>query len=252
MIINHYVPVPAVVLQTRGLTHVYSVGHGAITALCEVDLQVSRGEFVAVIGARRSGKSTLLNLMGALDTPTSGSVRLGSKILSALSEPTRADLRRQTFGFIFQGGDLFPELTTLENVMYPLLVAGIPLLERVARAQTLLAKVGLADQAQTFPDDLSVGDQMRVAIARALISKPSILLADEPTGDLDSRTANEIMTLLVDLVKAAHLTLVMVTQDLSAARCADRTLYLHNGHLLTAQDVAYQVLNVNLVEAQGS
>jgi len=219
------------VLQTENLTRMYRMGKDEVTALCDVSLQIMPGEFVAIMGPSGSGKSTLLNLLGGLDTPTRGEVLLNGRLLAGLKENESAELRRHTLGFIFQGYDLFPVLTALENVMFPLLVAGVPLQERLERAQSLLAKVGLSDKAQHFPDELSGGQQQRVGIARALASRPLVLLADEPTGNLDSATANEILNLLTALVEEEGLTLVMVTHDPDSARRADRILRLKDGHL---------------------
>jgi putative ABC transport system ATP-binding protein len=220
------------VLQTNHLTRAYQIGKNEVTALCDVSLQILPGEFVAIMGPSGSGKSTLLNLLGGLDTPTEGDVLLNGQSFVGLTENQSAELRRHTLGFIFQGYDLFPVLTALENVMFPLLVAGVPLQERVERAQSLLAKVGLSDKAQHFPDELSGGQQQRVGIARALASHPLILLADEPTGNLDSASANEILDVLTKLVEEEGLTLVMVTHDPASARRAQHILHLKDGHLL--------------------
>ncbi|MHB8628664.1 MAG: ABC transporter ATP-binding protein [Aggregatilineales bacterium] len=227
-----------VVLQTQALTRSYPVGRDTVTALCDVSLTIQRGEFVAIMGPSGSGKSTLLNLLGGLDSPTRGEVWLDGKNLTGLCEDDSAKLRRHTLGFIFQGYDLFPVLTALENVIYPLLVAGVPLAERTERAKLMLAKVGLSDKAQHYPDELSGGQQQRVGIARALVNRPLVLFADEPTGNLDSATADEILLLLTTLVRSEQLTLIMVTHDPEAAQRADRILYLKDGHLLpTAQGV---------------
>ena len=219
------------VLQTDNLTRAYRMGKDEVIALCDVSLQIMPGEFVAIMGPSGSGKSTLLNLLGGLDMPTRGEVRLNGQSLAGLKENESAELRRHTLGFIFQGYDLFPVLTALENVMFPLLVAGVPLQKRLERAQSLLAKVGLSDKAQHFPDELSGGQQQRVGIARALASHPLVLLADEPTGNLDSATAGEILNLLTALVEEEGLTLVMVTHDPDSARRAHRILHLKDGHL---------------------
>ncbi|MBA3869969.1 MAG: ABC transporter ATP-binding protein [Anaerolineae bacterium] len=224
------------VLQTDHLTRAYRMGKDEVTALCDVSLQIVSGEFVAIMGPSGSGKSTLLNLLGGLDTPTRGEVLLNGQSLAGLKENESAELRRHTLGFIFQGYDLFPVLTALENVMFPLLVAGVPLQERVERAQSLLAKVGLSDKAQHFPDELSGGQQQRVGIARALASRPLVLLADEPTGNLDSATAAEILDVLTHLGEEEGLTLVMVTHDPESARRAKRILHLKDGHLQVQGD----------------
>jgi ABC-type lipoprotein export system ATPase subunit len=227
-----------VVLRTLDLTRAYSIGRDTVTALCEVSLTILRGEFVAIMGPSGSGKSTLLNLLGGLDAPTHGEVLLDGKNLAGLRENESAALRRHTLGFIFQGYDLFPVLTALENVMYPLLVARVPLAERNERAQTMLAKVGLSEKAQHFPDELSGGQQQRVGIARALVSHPLVLLADEPTGNLDSTAAGEILDLLTRLVQEEQRTLIMVTHDPDSAARAHRTLYLNDGYLVSTSQGA--------------
>ena len=222
-----------VVLETHDLTRTYAIARNTVTALCDVSISVTRGEFVAIMGPSGSGKSTLLNLLGGLDTPTRGDVLLDGKNLAGLWEAESAALRRHTLGFIFQGYDLFPVLTALENVMYPLLVAAVPLAERTERAQAMLAKVGLKDKAQHFPDELSGGQQQRVGIARALVSRPLVLLADEPMGNLDSTTAAEVLDLLMRLVAEEHLTLIMVTHDPDSAQHANRILHLKDGQLVS-------------------
>src|SRR5258708_36371478 len=220
------------VLRTQHLTRSYRIGRSIVTALCEVNLSIFRGEFVAIMGPSGSGKSTLLNLLGGLDPPTHGEVWLDGKNLAGLSETESAVLRRHVLGFIFQGYDLFPVLTALENVMYPLLVAGVPLAERTERANTMLDKVGLANKAQHFPDELSGGQQQRIGIARALVSRPLVLLADEPTGNLDSATAKDVLDLLTALVAQEKLTLVMVTHDPDSTAGADRTLQLLEEYII--------------------
>src|SRR5215212_7164207 len=172
--------VSEIVLQTTGLTRTYRVGRVPVTALADVDLAVRQGEFVAIMGPSGSGKSTLLNLLGGLDQPTAGAVRLGGQDLTALNDEALAALRRQTLGFIFQRHDLLPILTVQENVEFPLLLAGHAPADRQRRAATLLAQVGLAEKAHSLPDELSGGQQQRVGIARALANGPRILLADEP------------------------------------------------------------------------
>ena len=222
-------------LETRGLTRRYTVGRGAITALDGVSIAVGPGEFVAVMGPSGCGKSTLLNLIGGLDEPSAGLVCIAGQDLSSLREEQRAALRRSTLGFIFQRHDLFPVLTARENVEFPLLLAGVPLSDRRERAQELLELVGLGARAGHLPDELSSGQQQRVAIARALANRPRLLLADEPTGNLDSATAAEVLDLLTGLSRAQGLTLVMVTHDpLDAAR-ADRIIRLRDGRVVAEQ-----------------
>jgi putative ABC transport system ATP-binding protein len=226
---------PEIVVQTTNLRRTYRVGRDTVTALGGVDIIVHKGEFVAIMGPSGCGKSTLLNLLGGLDQPTAGSVQLGGRDLHGLSEDTIAALRRKTIGFIFQRHDLFPVLTACENVEFPLLLDGLPPAERRARAQEFLALVGLADKADHLPDELSGGQQQRVGIARALVNAPALLLADEPTGNLDSATAAEVLEALSTLVRAHGLTLMMVTHDPEAASHANRIVHLKDGHLLTEQ-----------------
>ena len=219
------------VLETHDLTRAYRMGRDNVTALDSVTMSIQRGEFVSIVGPSGSGKSTLLNLLGGLDTPTRGEVCLNGKSLAGLSENESASLRQHTLGFIFQGYDLFPALTALENVTYPLLVAGMPAAARIQRAVELLQKVGISEKLHHFPDELSGGQQQRVGIARALAARPLVLLADEPTGNLDSNTAGDILNLLTALVADEGLTLIIVTHDTEAARRANRVLTLKDGRL---------------------
>jgi putative ABC transport system ATP-binding protein len=225
--------VPDIVLQTRALRREYRVGRDTLTALGGVDIAIGRGEFVAIMGPSGCGKSTLLNLLGGLDQPTAGDVLLDGRPLSEYSEEQLAALRREKLGFIFQRHDLFPVLTARENVEFPLLLGGASPANRRARADELLRLVGLADQADYLPDELSGGQQQRVGIARALANQPLVLLADEPTGNLDSATAADIMDAVTALARRLGLTLVMVTHDPAVAARADRTLQLSDGQLVT-------------------
>jgi putative ABC transport system ATP-binding protein len=221
-----------IALQTTALTRQYRVGRETITALGDVDIIIRKGEFVAIMGPSGSGKSTLLNLIGGLDQPTSGKVLLEGHDLAEYNEEGLAALRRQKMGFIFQRHDLFPVLTARENIEFPMLLSDIPPTERHARAQDLLQLVDLADKADHLPEELSGGQQQRVGIARALANTTSILLADEPTGNLDSLTSEEVIDSLIVLARARDLTLVMVTHDPEVAAHADRTLYLKDGCLV--------------------
>ncbi len=225
-----------IVLQTTGLTRTYRVGRVPVNALADVDLTVRQGEFVAIMGPSGSGKSTLLNLLGGLDQPTAGAVQLGGQDLAGLSDEALAALRRQTLGFIFQRHDLLPILTVQENVEFPLLLAGRAPADRKRRAAALLAQVGLAEKAYNLPEELSGGQQQRVGIARALANGPRILLADEPTGNLDSATAAEILDLLAALGRQEGLTLVMVTHDEDDAARADRIVRLRDGRVVAEQE----------------
>ena len=223
---------PEPILQTVGLTRRYRVGRDNVMALDGVDLALQRGEFVAIMGPSGCGKSTLLNLMGGLDQPTAGQVLLDGHNLADYGEEQLAALRRSKMGFVFQRHDLFPVLTVRENVEFPLLLGATAPQERRARAEHLLHTVGLADKADFLPEELSGGQQQRVGIARALANAPEILLADEPTGNLDSATADEILAVLTELAHQRGLTLVMVTHDAESAGRADRVVRLKDGHLV--------------------
>ena len=218
-------------LLTQDLTKTYPMNGLAIKALRGVSLTIERGEFVAVVGPSGCGKSTLLNLLGGLMTPTAGHVILAGQDLTTLEERERAELRRARIGFIFQAFDLLSDLTTAENVEFPLVLASVPARERYSRVQHLLDSVGLVDKADHLPDELSGGQKQRVAIARALANRPALLLADEPTGNLDSVTASEIMDVLSDLNHRDGLTLVMVTHAPGDAARAGRVIHLRDGQV---------------------
>ena len=219
------------VLQTSNLRREYRIGKNTVTALGGIDIEIQRGEFVAIMGPSGCGKSTLLNLLGGLDQPTAGQVMLDGNDLAHFNEEQLAKMRREKMGFVFQRHDLFPVLTARENIEFPMLLDGVaPELRRDQAAQ-LLARVGLADKADHLPDELSGGQQQRIGLARSLANNPLILLADEPTGNLDSATAAEIMTMLIDLVRGVGLTLIMVTHDAESAERADRVLRLKDGKL---------------------
>ena len=219
-------------LQTTALTRQYTVGRQQVTALNQVEIAVQPGEFVAIMGPSGCGKSTLLNLIGGLDSPSAGAVSLAGQDLATLNEEQLTQLRRTTLGFIFQRHDLFPVLTARENIEFPLLLAGVPPAERRARAEVLLALVGLRERAEHLPDELSGGQQQRIGIARALANRPRLLLADEPTGNLDRATASDVLDVLTGLVREQGLTLVMVTHDPQDAARADRIIRLRDGRLV--------------------
>ena len=225
-----------IALRTVDLTRTYRVGRELISALNNVNINIQKGEFVAIMGPSGSGKSTLLNLLGGLDQPTSGQVLLDHHDLREYNEEQLAALRRQKLGFIFQRHDLFPILTARENVEFPMLLDGALPDERRARATELLALVGLEDKAEHLPDELSGGQQQRVGIARSLANAAQILLADEPTGNLDSTTSADIIDALVNLKRAKNLTLIMVTHDPEVATHADRILQLKDGQLVEVLD----------------
>ena len=231
--VSGIVPEGEIVLQTTSLRREYQMGRESIVALRGIDISIQKGEFVAIMGPSGSGKSTLLNLLGGLDQPTNGKVILDGHDLSEYNEEQLAAIRRQKMGFIFQRHDLFPVLTTRENIEFPMMLNEIPVEERHARSGQLLNLVQLDDKADSLPEELSGGQQQRVGIARALANAASILLADEPTGNLDSATSEEIIDSLIALKRVRNLTLIMVTHDSAVAAHADRILQLKDGHLLS-------------------
>jgi ABC-type lipoprotein export system ATPase subunit len=219
------------VIETRALGKVYSPGTAAeVVALRDVHLRIGRGEFVAIMGPSGSGKSTLMNLLGCLDTPSSGSYLCDGVDVATLDAEARAVLRLEKIGFVFQGFNLLPRMDALENVAMPMGYANVPREERLRRAREALQDVGLADRAGHRPSELSGGQQQRVAIARALINRPPILFADEPTGALDSRTGEEILALFKGLQQDSH-TVVLITHDADVARHCDRIFLMRDGEL---------------------
>jgi putative ABC transport system ATP-binding protein len=219
---------PAVLVHARGLRKDYGSGEGLVRALDMVDLDVNRGEAVAVMGPSGCGKSTLLHLIGGLDRPSAGHLSVAGQRLGELSERALAHLRRHEVGFVFQAFQLMDELTAQENVELPALLAGYSPYQARARATALLEQVGLADRARHLPSMLSGGQRQRVAIARALVNNPEIVLADEPTGNLDSASAFDVLSLLGEL-HAKGLTLLIVTHDERIAATADRLISMRDG-----------------------
>jgi putative ABC transport system ATP-binding protein len=218
-------------------TKVYRRGHMEVQALAGVSLVVPRGQFLSVMGPSGSGKSTLLNLLGALDVPSSGVLRIDGRELSRMGDDELSRFRRERLGFVFQFFNLMPTLTALENVMLPGLLSGRPQGELEARAAALLETVGLKGRTQHRPDELSGGEMQRVAVARALLVEPAVLLADEPTGNLDSRTGSEVLRLLREATRARGLTVVMVTHDAKAAAVGDRIVRLADGRIVGDEQV---------------
>ncbi|MEM1592549.1 MAG: ABC transporter ATP-binding protein [Candidatus Bathyarchaeia archaeon] len=216
------------IVETVNLKKVYLLGKVAIEALKGVSLKVKEGEFLSILGPSGSGKSTLLNLVGALDKPTSGKVFIEGVDVSILDDNGLAELRRR-IGFVFQFFNLIPRFTALENVELPMAIAGLSKMERRKRAIELLEIVGLADRANHKPTELSGGEQQRVAIARALANNPRFLLMDEPTGNVDSKNADEIMRLVRHLNEEKGVTIIMVTHDQRLAKEANRTVYMLDG-----------------------
>jgi putative ABC transport system ATP-binding protein len=216
-------------IHSRGLTRHYHVGKNTVAALSSVDLTIPRGEFTALVGPSGSGKSTLLNLIGGLDRPSAGEVHVDGLSLGAAAEQQLVRYRRERVGFIFQSFNLLPTFSAVENVESPLVLAEVSRRERRQRAEELLASVGLAQRTSHRPNELSGGEKQRVAIARALANRPLLLLADEPTGNLDTKTGAAVLDLLCNLLKANGLTMVMVTHDPEVAARADRIIHLRDG-----------------------
>lgn len=215
--------------ELKNVTKTYDTARRKVTALSKVTLTIPDGQMVAIQGPTGGGKSTLLQMLGALERPSSGSVALGSDVLSSMPDRKLAGIRAQEIGFVFQGFNLIPTLSAQENVETALAPLGLPTRERRARAAQALVDVGLADRATHRPAELSGGQQQRVAIARALVKNPNVLLADEPTGNLDEETRDEIMGLLEGLWREKGLTLVVVTHDSAVAKRAERRIYIKQG-----------------------
>jgi putative ABC transport system ATP-binding protein len=216
------------VILTHELKKEYQLGTETIYALRGVDMQIERNEFVAIMGPSGSGKSTLLNLLGCLDTPTSGQYWLGGEEVSKLDDNDLARIRNRQIGFVFQTFNLLPRTTALHNVELPLIYSGTPAKERHRRAREALDAVGLGDRMTHHPNELSGGERQRVAMARALVNQPSLVLADEPTGNLDSQTSQEIMEILVELHERGE-TILLVTHERDIAAYADRLITLRDG-----------------------
>jgi putative ABC transport system ATP-binding protein len=222
-------PDPAALIHLAGVSRVYGTGQAAMHALKAVDLTVARGEFVAVMGASGSGKSTCMNIIGCLDTPTTGSYHFDGIPVGGLSRDQRAVLRRHCLGFVFQGFNLLNRTSALENVELPLIYRGVPLRQRRRQAAAALAAVGLSGWETHTPGELSGGQQQRVAIARAIVTEPEVLLADEPTGNLDSERSLEVMRLLTEFNRQRGLTVVMVTHEPDMAAFAHRQIHFKDG-----------------------
>ncbi len=244
-------------IELRDLSKTYDLGEVKVEALKGVSLEIAEGEFVALIGPSGSGKSTLMNTLGCLDRPTSGSYRLAGEEVAGMNADQLAQVRNRRIGFVFQNFNLLARTTALENVEVPLLYnSGCPRHQRQKRAIEMLQRVGLGERLDHRPNQLSGGQQQRVAIARALINKPPILLCDEPTGNLDTRTSREIMTLFRDLNQGEGLTVILVTHDLEVARRGRRALVLVDGEVVVdttdfelAAEVLHQRVAADAMEA---
>ncbi|MDR6227013.1 ABC transporter ATP-binding protein [Desmospora profundinema] len=221
----------------EGIDKTYGTGSIAVTVLRNIHLEVGRGEFVAIMGPSGSGKSTLMNLIGCLDRPDCGTVRLDGMEVSQASEGQLATLRNRTIGFVFQNFQLLPRMNALRNVELPLVYAGAAKRERMKRSREALERVGLSDRVEHFPAELSGGQQQRVAIARALVNRPKLLLADEPTGALDTRSGETVLALFRELHKEGK-TVVMITHDPEVARHADRQVRIRDGEIV--EDTAWR------------
>ena len=221
----------AIVLEARRLTKTYGTGAAEVHALREVDVQIQRGEMVAIMGPSGSGKSTMLSLLGAVDTPTSGQVLLEGVDLATLDDKARTLIRRRRVGFIFQSFNLLPILSSIENVSLPLELDGVDTATARKRALAALEQVGMEHRAEHLPAMMSGGEQQRVAVARALVIKPALVLADEPTGNLDTANGRRIIELLRRLVEEEQQTVVMVTHDENVGQAADRVIRMRDGRL---------------------
>ena len=230
-------------LEMRSICKDYPQGKDVVHILKNISLEIDDGDYLAIMGPSGSGKTTLMNIIGCLDTPTSGTYVLAGEDVSSASDDRLADIRNQMIGFVFQSFYLLPKLTALDNVALPLLYANVPRRERRERAAEALASVGLEDRMDFYPNQLSGGQCQRVAIARAMIAKPRILLADEPTGALDSRSTDELLGLFAQ-VNASGQTILMVTHSVKAASHASRVLFIRDG------EVFHQLYRVNLSREQ--
>jgi putative ABC transport system ATP-binding protein len=223
---------PKPVAELISVDKIYGSGEMAVRALDHVDLTVNRGDYLAVMGASGSGKSTAMNILGCLDRPTAGSYRLNDTPVDGLSDDQLADLRNRDLGFVFQQFHLLPQLSALDNVMLPMVYAGVPAAERLQRAQAALERVGLAERLHNKPNQLSGGQQQRVAIARAIINQPALLLADEPTGALDSQTTAEVLDIF-DALHRGGMTVVIVTHEDDVAARAEKIVRFRDGRILS-------------------
>lgn len=221
----------AIVLSCRGLAKTYAEGDLRTPVFADIDMQVRRGETVAIVGASGAGKSTLLHLLGGLDVPSAGEVDVVGKPMSRLSDQERGRLRNQALGFIYQFHHLLPEFTAVENVAMPLLISGVSVAEAESRAESLLSRVGLQHRLRHKPGELSGGERQRCAVARALVTRPACVLGDEPTGNLDERTAAVVYQLMLELNREIGTSFVLVTHDRALARTMDRAMELVGGVL---------------------
>ncbi|MBT3814731.1 ABC transporter ATP-binding protein [Candidatus Woesearchaeota archaeon] len=219
-------------IELKEVWKTYYIGKVSLDVLKGVDLVINKGEFVVIVGPSGSGKSTMMNQVGVLDVPTSGTINLNGVDISTLTESDLAQLRGKTIGFVFQQFNLIPTLTALENVTLPTIFQNVPELERLGKAKELLQMVDLGDRMNHKPNELSGGQQQRVAIARALVNDPEIILADEPTGNLDSKSGQQVMDFLANLHTKEGKTIILVTHDLELVRYAQKVVYLKDGEVV--------------------
>ena len=224
------------ILAVNNLTKTYPDAGGGVNVLANINIQLHRSQSAAIVGPSGCGKTTLLNVLGTLDTPTAGTVTLAGQDITQLSEPKRAEARAKQIGFVFQEHHLLPQCTAIENVLIPTLAKGVDRQGSEQRASELLTRVGLDDRLHHRPDALSGGQRQRIAIVRALINRPALLLVDEPTGALDSKTADQIMDLLIELNQAEQTAMLMVTHASTLAKRLDRTFRLEQGQLIDEAD----------------
>lgn len=234
-----------IVVETIDLKKEYHLGDVIVPALQGIDLQIKKGEFLVIMGPSGSGKSTLLNMIGGLDNPTAGQVFINGQDISKMSDSSLTELRAREIGFIFQFYNLVPVLTALENVELPMMVTGINEKEGKKRAIELLEMVGLGDRLHHRPDELSGGQRQRVSIARALANTPSIVLADEPTGDVDTKTGDEILDIMHHLNKNMGVTMIVITHDPAVSEHCDRLIRIIDGQIATDKPTAHKLLEIS-------
>ncbi|MCX8130404.1 MAG: ABC transporter ATP-binding protein [Clostridia bacterium] len=219
------------IIEINGARKVYRVGNEKIVALDKIDLSIEKGEFCCLLGTSGSGKSTLLNLMAGLEKPTKGQIKVKNEYIEKLNEKKLAVFRQNNIGFVFQSYNLLPTLTALENVSLPLAFKGVPRLVRDKKAKAMLEAVGLTSQLKRKPSQMSGGQQQRVGIARAFVGRPEIVFADEPTGNLDSKTTKEVMELITSMARTYNQTLIIVTHDMTIASYADKIVHILDGNI---------------------
>ena len=241
-----------VVIRLENIHRIYNTGDFEVHALRGVSMTVRKGEFVAIMGPSGSGKSTMMNIVGALDRPTRGRYFLEGTDVSTLSKDQLADIRNRKIGFVFQSMNLVPRTSAIENVELPLLYAGIPAVERTRRAREALAAVALSDRERNLPSQLSGGQQQRVAIARALVNNPSIIIADEPTGNLDSRSSEEVMEIFQRLNRELRMTILLVTHERDIGQHAGRIVIFRDGQIRHDAPVAEQIHAPEVLSRMGA